>query len=382
MKILYLIPSLCHSGGMERILTAKANWLVTHGYTVTIITTEKHESNPFFQINENINIVNFNVDFNSHVNKPLLYKIFYHIRKIKTYRKKLDDFLSKQPHDIIISLCGKEIEFISSYKKISRVYAELHFTKNYKELSLTSKKSIIHNLLNKYLSFRLMRHTRRLDALIVLTPTEKELWSKCNRNVIQIYNALPLKSKKHVIATTDARAIAVGQLLPVKGFDMLIKAWEIVHNAIPSLKLDIYGDGYLKNELLLQIRAANLEDTVTLKGTSTHIQEELERSSLYVMSSRNEGFPMILIEAAAAGLPIISYDCPTGPREIIEHNVSGLLVPPNDIDQLANCIITLANDINLQQRLSENIAKRYADFDFEKIMRQWDAIFMDNRTNH
>lgn len=381
IRVLYCIPSLANPGGMEKILSEKVNWLASHGYDITIITTNQGVAQPFFKLSPLVRHVDLGVDFNAHFNAPLIQKTILHRQKLKKYEKLLRGYVYKHPQDIIVSLCGKEIEFIYKMKRTCAVYAELHFSQRFKEQFLSARhNSILYRAIGKYLTYRFVKCTRRLDKLVVLTKADEQMWRKTNNNIVQIYNALPIPYVNNS-GQRQKRVIAVGKLDPQKGFDMLIKAWKYVKLQMPEWHLDIFGSGELWEELQTMIAENSLCDVVKLRGRSRTIQYEMETSSIFVMSSRFEGFPMVLIEAISAGLPIVSFDCPTGPRELVVEGVSGYLVPENDIEALAERLIKLMSDSHLRESFSLATKKKYAELDFEKTMQQWDSLFHRCWTN-
>ena len=178
----------------------------------------------------------------------------------------------------------------------------------------------------------LVSHLKRLDKFIVLTEEDKASWTELsNVEVIpdplafDITEVSPLKAK---------RVIAVGRYVYQKGFDLLLQAWAKIEKLFPDWELAIYGMGDRSSyENLAQQLGINM-NRCHLNGSTQNIRKEYLESSLFVFSSRFEGFGMVLIEAMACGLPVVSFDCPCGPKDIVSHDEDGLLVPSGDIDKL------------------------------------------------
>jgi len=160
-----------------------------------------------------------------------------------------------------------------------------------------------------------------------------------------------------------------------KGFDYLIDAWSKVENRNNGWKLRIIGTGPLLPLMMEKIKQYNLEDSIELIPSSNNVIEQYQQASIYVMSSRYEGLPLVLIEAMAMGLPIISFDCETGPRDIVESDITGRLVPPFDINKLAFELDNLMNDESMRKFYSENAIRKVAKFDTEKIIDKWETLF-------
>lgn len=374
IKIVYCIPSLCNSGGMERVLTLKVNYLISF-YDITIITTEQKDKLPFFPLNPNVKLINWEFNFNDHFNYSLFRKIKIHFKKLHQYKKMLEQYLKENNIDICVSLCGKEIDFLPSLRDGSTKIAELHFTKNIRKLFIAArKKGIFWQFIANYRNWQLERNTKKISKLIVLSENELLLWKKVNRNVVCIPNPSPLTDigKSNVLAK---RAIAVGHLNLEKGFEFLIDAWAIVNKKHPDWSVDIYGDGELRCMLSNKIKTFHLESVVHLKGVTRNIQDEYLSSSLLIMTSRYEGLPMVLIEAMTCGLPLISFDCECGPRSIISNGNNGFLVEVGDVYELADKISYLIENENIRERMSQKSKELSVKYSRDIIMGQWIDLF-------
>jgi glycosyltransferase involved in cell wall biosynthesis len=165
--------------------------------------------------------------------------------------------------------------------------------------------------------------------------------------------------------------IIVGRLRVEKGHDYLIKAFSIVKKQLPNSRLIIIGDGPLRNELEQLIEKLALKDDVLLMGLRKNPYKYMANSDIFVFSSKYEGFPNVLLEALACGLPIISTDCETGPREILDNSKYGLLAKVMDINDLAEKMINLANNTPLLEELSKLSIKRAGHFDIKKSLKKW-----------
>lgn len=360
---------------MERTLFLKVNYLVDIlGYNVTIVTTEKEKYfAPFFHLSNNVKILNLQIDFDSHFSKPLIYKIILHARKIYRYRKKVELLLRIEKPDICISLFGKEVEFLPKIKDGSKKIGEIHFAKDIREQFLTSRRNgVLWRLLGKIRTFQLTKSAAKFDHLVVLTQQDLAKWNLKNCSCIP--NANPINTV-HTSSCETKRVISVGRLDPQKGYDMLVAAWKIVYNKYPDWTLSIFGEGYQQEELQCTIKNLGISDSVVLNRPTAEIISEYLNSSFYVMSSRYEGLPMVLIEAMACGLPCISYDCKCGPRDIISHNIDGLLVPEGNIDALASAIIRLIENKEQRKQMSLNAIVKSKDYNIDIILKMWDELF-------
>ena len=175
------------------------------------------------------------------------------------------------------------------------------------------------------------------------------------------------------------RLLAVGRLDPQKGFDLLIAAFATLAGRYPHWELVILGEGSLRSALQAQIDAADLRQQVFLPGRAGNIGQWYASADLYVMSSRFEGFPNTLAEAQAYGLPAVSFDCDTGPRDIIRHDVDGLLVPAGDVAGLTAALDRMMGDAALRRQFSARAIEVRERFSMERIAGLWEALFAELR---
>ena len=177
---------------------------------------------------------------------------------------------------------------------------------------------------------------RQADVVVSLTKGDAYQWRKARRvEVIPNFTMMPVAEDD---MPREKRVIAVGRLEWQKGFDRLIDLWAVVGKHYPDWRLDIFGSGTLQNALQQQIMSLGLENQVSINSFTEHIREEYLRSSLFVLTSRFEGFSLVLLEAAQSGLPSVAFDCPFGPSDLIEDGQTGFLVPDGDTKVTNRCV--------------------------------------------
>ena len=302
-------------------------------------------------------------------------------RKLQEYKKKLIQVINTRKIDICISTGAKELEFLSQIQVPCKKICELHFSKYNRELFLEGKKGgIIWKLIGKIRTYQLIKQTAGLDQLVVLTKKDEKDWKKTHNNVKQIYNFSDFQSES-VALLENKKVISVGRLTEQKGYNYLIEAWAIIKNKKSDWILEIYGEGDLYNELFQQIKDCRLENHVFLKGRTNQVQEKMLESSIFALSSRYEGFPMVLLESMACGVPVVSFDCETGPAEIIENNDCGILVENRKVSKLAEALLKMMEDKELRKKSGEIAKIKSANFSKSKIMTQWSDLF-DCLTHH
>jgi glycosyltransferase involved in cell wall biosynthesis len=376
MKLLYCIPALYNAGGMERVLSEKVNYLINiAGFEITIVTTDQSDKPIRFELDNRINLIHLNIDFDSHFSENLLNKFFLHNQKIRLYERKLKDLVESLNIDVCISLCGKEIAFLYQLSVKCKKIAEIHFAMNNRKQFITARHTgAFWNLLGDIRTYQLKKAVKKLDKLVVLTLDDKKQWENTHTNIVQISNPNPLKN---VVCSdlNNKKVISVGKLDPQKGHDMLISAWKYVNDLHPDWELDIFGVGDWQQMLEDKIKQLNLIGSVILKGTTTDVTSQYLNSSIYVMSSRFEGLPLVLLEAMSCGLPIVSFDCEFGPREIITNEIDGFLVEPNNIIELAAKINFLIENQTKRIEMGKNGSENVKRFSKNVIMNQWIDLF-------
>ncbi|MEV4096411.1 glycosyltransferase family 4 protein [Streptosporangium saharense] len=222
------------------------------------------------------------------------------------------------------------------------------------------------------------RHYGRLDAVATLTGTDRKDYQALlpDTPVVRIPNAIHLLGRAP--SRQDERlVVAAGRLVPQKGFDLLVPAFAQVVRHRPDWRLRLYGTGPRKAALRALVREHRIGDNVTLMGRSDRLDRELAQASVYVLSSRFEGLPMVMIEAMAHALPVVAFDCPTGPRDVLTPGIDGLLVPPGDVDALAGGLLRLIGDRELRLRMGAAAVRTAMDYSPEVVTPMWERLFAE-----
>ena len=213
------------------------------------------------------------------------------------------------------------------------------------------------------------------DALVVLTETDKKNYTdnlKIKKPIYVISN--PIEKTEHIYPVESKTIISVGHLIPIKGFDYAIKSSAVLLHNHPDWKWVIYGDGSERAKLEELIKDNALENNVFLPGVTANISDEYKKAAIYVMTSKMEGLPMVLLEAKSYGLPIVSFDIMTGPRDIIRDSVNGYLVSYGNTEELIEKISRLMNSDELRMSFSDNSSLDMEKFDFDEIIKKWNMI--------
>ena len=376
MKILYMTPYIYNSGGTERVLSMKVNYLVREaGYDIIIVTTDQKGKKNFFDFDSCVKHYDLGLNYIDDFSKNIISRAIAHYKKNRRYKKLLKEIIIKENPDVCMSLFGKEIEFLGNMSIDCKKAAELHFNLHFRhDMLMTAHKGRLWKLIGIWRTHQLIKETQRLDKIVVLTIEDLQQWKKTNNNVCQIYNPLPYESLE-VSSLTTKNIISIGRLSPQKNYISLIRAWKIVNAKHPTWHLNILGEGELKEQLHEEIRRYDLESTFHLCGRIEHVNQEYLRSCAFVMSSSFEGFPMVLLEAASFGLPLISYDCYCGPKDIIENGKNGVLVKLNDEQALADAICQVIENEAFRKEMGHLAKISSQRFSQKNILPQWPIFF-------
>ena len=375
MKIIYCIAGTFNAGGMERVLSNKANYLAAHGYEVIIITTDQQKRKSFFALSSGIKSYDLDVNYAENNGKGFLNKLVYYPFKQWKHKKRLTKLLNELRADIVISMCCNDVSFIANIRDGSKKILEIHFSK-FKRMQYGRKG--IWKLADWWRSKLDEQTVGKFDKFVVLTYEDKGYWGDLP-NMEVIANA---KNEwgNHTASLDNKQVIAVGRYDCQKGFDRLIEAWRLIHNRFPDWKLKITGAGELRKDFEMLIDKYGLNDTIELKESVSEILPEYLNASFLVMSSRYEGLPMVLLEAMSVGLPPVSFDCKCGPKDIITDGEDGFLAPEGNIPMLAERMMQLMENANLRKKMGQAAKIKSGRFAESAIMDKWMKLF-DNLLN-
>ena len=374
MKVFYIYTALVTKGGADRVITEKANWLADHGYDVSIITDTQLGRAPIFPLSSKVRLIDLNIDFGKEYGHSFCVRTIYYYKLMHIYHRKLNRLLMNERPDIVVTLLGREISILARIKDGSIKVGEAHTTKNnIRNFHLLESKNLFFKYLTKYFRWSMNRQINKLNALVVLTEQQINDWST-NVPKFAIPNALPFYPES--VSTCDKkRAIIVGRYTEAKGYDYMIEAWRIVHQKHPDWTIHTFAMGEEEERIRAKIQSYGLQDTIIMNPPTDDIMSEYLNSSICVVSSVFEGFSMVLIEAMACGLPCVSFDCPYGPRNIINDGEDGYLVEYLNTEALADSICKLIEDEKLRKEMGSKGRKNVLRFSREKVMRQWVEFF-------
>lgn len=373
MKIVYCTDTICHPGGIQIVTMVKANALARiPDNQVWIIVSEKVTS-PMIEL-LGVHVVDLDVNYYEDDWKGLWYRIKGSFVKRKWHKKRIQKILNEIKPDIVVSTGTSEKYFLPTLRISSRpvFIREIHFDKNFRKRAASRwMDKLMASVSNVYdYGYRIKKYHK----IIVLTNEDKECNWKGWNNVVVIPNPIT-RSDYGYSDCQSKKAIAAGRLVSQKNFISLVRIWSRVAELYPDWILEIWGNGAQEKMLQALIKELSLEDKVLLKGFTSNLLNEMETASMFLLSSEFEGFPLVLIEAMSVGLPVVSYACPTGPRDIIEDEGNGYLISMNDEKMFANRICTLIENNELRNRMGREAVRTSKRYQIDKIIDQWMRLF-------
>lgn len=359
MRVVYCIAGLWPSGGTERVVTTKMNWLAGSGGCEVHVVMHDGRRDEFF---------------------PLSAAVKRHYvaegGSRRAYRRELTGLLMRLRADVVICTGGDELSFLWKLHDGSKKILEFHYTRNFLVNFVRGIRHIkfrrLHLLKVWLMQKRIAYYARRYDRIVGLTERDVHLWGD-PVNMTYIYNPLSFRSERKS-TTANKEIIAVGSFTPAKGMDQLVEAFGRIAHRHADWHLSLYGQGQDYGLLQELIEKYDIRKQVSVNEPYPHIGEKLTEAGIYAFPSRSDGFGLVITEAMECGLPCVAMDCECGPREIVSPR-TGLLVPPQDIDAFAAALERLMTDAPLRRSMGAAAQREVARFYPENIMPQWLRLF-------
>jgi len=359
MRILYIIPKINNTGGVARVLSVKTDYCIKKwNYEITILTQNNGNFPLFYEFNKKVILQDIQY---SHQKNKFLFQ----------FKRQLQEKINAiNPDCIVVSDNGFKAYLIPFLLKTDiPIVFEAHgsrFNKEKKTKGIFQKIGFrISDLIKKM-------GAKRFDSFVALSKENLSEWNV--KSGVVIPNPIWIENTR-VNSVEAKKVIAVARHSYEKGLDRLLKIWKEVVKVNPDWELDIYGEPDAGTDLPGLARELNIGQSVNFHLSVPDILEKYQQASIYAMTSRTEGFPMVLLEAMACGLPVIAYDCPIGPRSIITNTVDGLLIKDGDEKSFVQKLLELMDDVNLRKELGKNGAENMQQYKLEPIMNKWKLLF-------
>ena len=370
MNIFFLISSVARPHGVERTLIDKMNYLAENGHSVTLVTYEQGPHPVVFPLNEKVVHIDIGCRYFTLFQYSLPRRVIEKRKMKRRFRGEINRLIDQYRPDIIVTPSYTE-EFMTdlmSFKTKVHIVIESHTPFSHDMQGGT--------MLERISKFCYLRTLKQCDLLIALTNGDADCWRKHLKNVKMVPNPVSFYSEDVSAHKLPGRIIAVGRYHQQKRFDRLISAFAMIADRYPSWYIDIYGDGADENILQRQIENEGLAGRIHLHAPTKDILSEYQRIEMFVLSSDYEGFGLVIIEAMACGLPVVSTNCPFGPSEIIEDGVTGLLTKM-DVRDLAVKMEWMITHEEERRQMGIRAHQAAARYRKEVVMPQWEHAYLD-----
>ena len=365
MRVTLIISSLS-SGGAERVITTMANYWARKGWQITLLTMDNGGEPPFYDLHTAVSHHPLGV---ASVPETPFQGFVNNIRRLKVLRRAIRvatpqvviSFIDRTNVLVLASTLGTHVPIVVSERIDPRhcMIDEPWATLRRLLYPFATRLVVQTEDVLSYFSASVRGHSRVIPNP-VLPPTERASQELlCDK---------PREQKT---------LLAVGRLVDQKGFDLLLRAFAHVAPAHPDWSLEIWGDGSQRQSLKRLIEEVGLAGCAQLPGRTKHPFNVMRQADLFVMPSRYEGFPNALCEAMACGLPVVSFDCPSGPRAIVRDGIDGVLVPAGDVSALADALNRLLSDEVERQRLALRAPEVRKRFGLKQVMDMWESLIQE-----
>ena len=369
MRLIYIAPMLQPVGGLERTLTDKANYIVSKGHEVMLLTYQQKNEKIYYPLDKRVILHDMDCPVYSLYRLPLYARIGAYRQLRRQFRQRMRQILDNFCPDVVVITVPNTEDYINDMMGVAqnvKVVVESHL-------------ALPFHMVGKPFTERLLcwlyppvRAIRKANLLITLTEQDARNWRQRGvRSVMVVPN--PLTSYDEDIVSSEKsgrRIIAVGRLFGQKRFDRLVEAFALIASKYPAWSVDIFGEGPLRAQLQEQIGLLGLSGRVRLLPPTHAIYVEYRRSQFFVLSSDYEGFGMVIIEAMACGLPVVSTNCPCGPSEIVEEGKTGLLASM-EVQDLADKMEWMITHEDERQQMGGNAHEAAARYRMENVMQEW-----------
>ena len=376
MKIVYVYPHFVSQAGTQRVLIDKMNYLATvPGYEVYMVTNEQ-ENRPFsYPLNPSVIHIDLKVHFYLLFDYNRIVRLFKSISFNRRLKRSYDALMKELNPDIVITttyhsnLMSVVGDCTSPYIRILESHIDKRFILDNDPLN---QKSFLRWLHTKYQMHVINRKSRKFDLLVALMKEDATDWSRYVKTVV-IRNVVHLNETGRLSELQSKRVIFVGRYTEQKGIPELFQIWEQVYQKHPDWQLELYGGGHLRDEL--RAEANRLQANIIVHDPVRDIFDHYIESSIFVLTSVYEPFGLVIPEAMSCGLPIVSFDCPYGPANIIKDGETGFLIANRDKTAFADKVCSLIESPSLRHKMGKAAVQSSLRFSADIIMPQWLALF-------
>lgn len=381
MRILIIHRSFALVGGAERVIIDKANYLSNQGYEVMLVSYEQGQHPLPYVLQPNVKYIDLDCRFFTLARFSAPIRLIKFVRMKQNLKASLKQTISNYSPGVVVM--ASDWQFLISTVLFAAgnipVIAEFHNSYDF----ITKKIGDVDNgfkaKLTGFYYRRSLKYFRQCACLVSLTENDACHWRNHSNHVVVIPNPVTLYPDSiDDIPKEEGRIICVGRLNDQKRIDRLVEAFSKIADKYTKWHVDVFGEGDKKLALQKQIKDCNLQDRFILHEPTNTIYDEYKRSQFLVLSSAYEGRPLVLIEAMACGIPCVSFDCPSGPAEIIDNGVTGLLAADGDVDDLVAKMEWMMTHDEERIEMGKKAYEAAAEYEPSRIMNKWEIVYTKN----
>lgn len=367
MRILYVTDALAVWGGIERVLSDKMNYLVReYGYEVYVVTADQGNHPIPFPFDERIHIKDVNIRFHQQYKYHGIKRILKYWNLERLFSNRLESYIKEIKPDVISCIRDGYASTVLGMKNSIPVIFESHAM--YRDV-VFEKSSLMHRMVTFFNRLKL----RKLNKLISLTQGDADDWKRVCPQTCVIPNVVHLNESGNYSCCESKKAIFAGRFDVQKDFGTMLDVWALVQQHHPEWILNVYGNGELKSDFQKMVRERKLN--VVIHPAVPDIMEKYKESSMLLMSSLYEPFGLVLVEAMSCGLPVVAFNCPYGPADIITDGVDGFLVENRNVEEFSEKICLLMENEKLRKKMGQAGIVSSKRFRPDAIMPKWDRLF-------
>lgn len=367
MKVLYVFRSLAVWGGIERILVEKMNYLSqVYGYDVYMLTSDQGNHPVPYHLDDNVHFEDLNIRFHQQYQYPFFRRLWVARQLKKQYEKCMSERINQIQPDIIICTTADHIDSLGKLKGSIPLVVESH------SICLRTIEDGQNWLRRKWYRYHFLKALSKVDVVVALTEGDAVEWRKVHPNVVVIPNLVHLNDGA-VSTLENKRVIFIGRFDYQKRPMEMIRIWEKIHPLHPDWQLDIYGEGVEQRELEDLARSSGMN--IVVNSPIEHIFDCYRESSIMVSTSLFEPFGLVIPEAMSCGLPVVAYDCPYGPANLIMDGENGFLIKCGNMDAFAEKVCLLMNSLELRKKMGIAGTITSRNYEPSHIMPLWIDFF-------
>ena len=367
MKIVYVTDAFAVFGGIERVLSDKMNYLAdNYDYVVHLLTINQGEHDVPFMLHSGVVHSDLGIRTHQQYGYHGIRRIFVRWNLKRLLSQRMKNALSIISPDLIVCVKLDFVGVLLAVKGTAPLAVECHTLCKSDALEGAGLLRRLHSMYWKLL-------VRRANAVVALKEDDAAAWKRWNRNVFVIPNVVNLNNHSSVSDCRNKSAIFVGRFSTQKGIDSLLKIWGLVSEKHPEWQLDVYGEGEMREHYLSVIN--EMGANVHVFAPTADIMEKYRENSILLLTSLYEPFGLVLPEAMSCGLPVVAFDCPYGPADIITDGVDGFLVGNRSIETFAQRVCQLIESDDLRRQMGQAGMLSSQRYQVERIMPLWKELF-------